>query len=111
MHFFRNMPPEAFLRLLVRSNAIVGNSSVAIREGSFLGVPAVNIGDRQAGREHGPNVLHVGHERREIIRAVAEQMANDRYPGVPLYGDGESGKRIAEVLATCRLSIEKRLCY
>ena len=48
-HFFRNMLPEDFLRLLCGASAIVGNSSVAIRECSFLGVPAVNIGSAAAG--------------------------------------------------------------
>ena len=111
MHFFRHMPPEAFLRLLVGSRAVVGNSSVAIREGSFLGVPAVNIGDRQAGREHGPNVRHVGHDRDEIAAAVREQIAHGPYPNDHVYGDGKAGPRVADVLATCELRIEKRLCY
>ena len=48
-HLFRNMFPEDFLRLLCGATAIVGNSSVAIRECSYLGVPAVNIGSRQRG--------------------------------------------------------------
>src|SRR5918993_745040 len=52
-HFFRNMFPEDFLRLLCSSSAIVGNSSVAIRECSYLGVPAVNIRSRQQGRQRG----------------------------------------------------------
>ena len=62
-HLFRNMFPEDFLRLLCGSTAIVGNSSVAIRECSYLGVPAVNIGTRQLGRERGHNVIDVGHDR------------------------------------------------
>src|SRR5687768_5517850 len=67
-HLFRNMGPDDFLRLLVNSTAIVGNSSVAIRECSYLGVPAVNIGSRQQGRERGKNVIDVNHDR-EIGRA------------------------------------------
>ena len=69
-HFFRNMLPEDFLRLLCRSTAIVGNSSVAIRECSFLGVPAVNIGSRQTGRERGRNVIDVDHDRGAIAGAI-----------------------------------------
>ena len=49
-HFFKNFESEDFLKLLIRSSCIVGNSSVAIRECAFLGVPAVNIGDRQKNR-------------------------------------------------------------
>ena len=111
MHFFRNMPPEDFLRVVLGSQAMVGNSSVAIRECSFLGVPAVDIGDRQAGRERGSNVLNVPHDRLAIAEAVQRQIANGRYPTEHIYGDGRSGERIAEVLATCPLTIEKRLWY
>ena len=46
IHFFKNMAPADFLRLLYNSKCIVGNSSAGIRECSFLGVPAVNIGTR-----------------------------------------------------------------
>jgi GDP/UDP-N,N'-diacetylbacillosamine 2-epimerase (hydrolysing) len=111
MHFFRNMEPRDFLRLLVGARAIVGNSSVAIREGSFLGVPAVNIGDRQSGREHGANVVHVGYDRREIAAATRAQVAHGPYAQEHIYGDGSAGRRIAEVLATAPLTIEKRLWY
>lgn len=111
IHFFRNMPPEEFLRLVYDSQVIVGNSSVAIRECGFLGVPAVNIGGRQAGRDHSANVVHVGHDRDEILAAVRQQIARGHVPGEHTYGDGKAGARIAEVLATCPLRIEKRLWY
>lgn len=111
MHFFRNMPPEPFLRLVVGSKAVVGNSSMAIRECSFLGVPAVDIGDRQAGRERGANVVTVPYERSAIADAVRRQIENGRYASENIYGDGRAGERIAEVLATCTLTIEKRLWY
>ncbi|HMS44694.1 MAG TPA: UDP-N-acetylglucosamine 2-epimerase, partial [Alphaproteobacteria bacterium] len=55
VHFFKNLPPVEFLKLLKGSLAIIGNSSVAIRECSYLGVPAINIGTRQFGRERGQN--------------------------------------------------------
>jgi UDP-hydrolysing UDP-N-acetyl-D-glucosamine 2-epimerase len=111
MHFFRNMPPEDFLKLFVGSRVVVGNSSVAIREGSFLGVPAVDIGDRQEGRERGANVVTVPYEREAIAAAVAAQFVNGRYPSAPIYGDGQAGSRIAHLLATQPLTFEKRLCY
>ena len=111
MHFFRHVPAEDFLRLLIRSSALVGNSSVAIREGSFLGVPAVDVGDRQAGRRHGANVVHAGYDRGEIAAAARRQIEHGRYESEHIYGDGRSGARIAEVLATTPLTIEKRLCY
>ena len=110
-HFFRNMLPEDFLRLLCRATAIVGNSSVAIRECSFLGVPAVNIGTRQLGRERGQNVIDVGHECGAIAGAIRDHIRRGRPTPDRLYGDGHAGARIADTLARCELRIEKRLTY
>jgi UDP-hydrolysing UDP-N-acetyl-D-glucosamine 2-epimerase len=111
LHFFRNMAPEDFLRLLVHCKAIVGNSSVAMRECSYLGVPAVNIGSRQQGRERGANVIDVGHDRAAIIEAVQEHMRRGRPATDHLYGDGCAGIRIADCIARADLTIEKRLTY
>ena len=111
MHFFKNMPPEDFLALLNRSACIVGNSSVAIREASYLGIPAVDIGTRQGGREAGPNVLAVDHDSDLIRDAIERQLAHGRYDSVHLYGDGKAGPRIAELLATLPLPIDKKLVY
>src|SRR5918992_917024 len=110
-HLFRNMFPEDFLRLLVHCTAIVGNSSVAIRECSYLGVPAVNIGSRQQGRERGRNVIDVDHDRAAITDAVRAHLNNGRPPSDRLYGDGRAGERIAGCLASAELRIEKRLTY
>ena len=110
-HLFRNMFPEDFLRLLANSTAIVGNSSVAIRECSFLGVPAVNVGSRQQGRERGANVIDVDHDRVAIAAAVREHIRRGRAPADHLYGDGGAGVRIADCLATAPLTVEKRLTY
>ncbi|MEJ7891576.1 MAG: UDP-N-acetylglucosamine 2-epimerase [Solirubrobacteraceae bacterium] len=111
MHFFRNMPPEEFLRLLIASLAIVGNSSVAIRECSYLGVPAVNIGTRQAGRERGHNVVDVDHDRDAILAACRAQVEHGFYAPDETYGDGRSGQRIADLLSTVELTSSKRLAY
>ncbi|MGN6800172.1 MAG: UDP-N-acetylglucosamine 2-epimerase [Gaiellaceae bacterium] len=111
MHFFRNMPPEQFLRLLIGSRAVIGNSSVAIREGSFLGIPAVDVGDRQRGRECGANVMHADYDRADILQVARAQIAHGPYPSEHIYGDGQSGGRVADVLAAAPLTIEKRLCY
>ncbi|MGB5547759.1 MAG: UDP-N-acetylglucosamine 2-epimerase, partial [Polyangiales bacterium] len=66
LHFFKNMAPDDFLRLLYHSRCLVGNSSAGIRECSFLGVPVVNIGGRQTGRDRGANVRDVGYDRGAI---------------------------------------------
>jgi UDP-hydrolysing UDP-N-acetyl-D-glucosamine 2-epimerase len=110
-HLFRNMFPEDFLRLLNGATAIVGNSSVAIRECSYLGVPAVNIGSRQLGRERGQNVIDVDHHRKDIAGAIHTHIARGKPRRDLLYGDGKAGARIADCLADAELKIEKRLTY
>lgn len=109
--FFKNMAPQDFLVLLNGSRGIVGNSSVAIRECAYLGVPAVNIGTRQDGRERGCNVLDVAHDAGEIARAIKRHTVHGHMPSNPLYGDGRAGKRIANILADEPLKTEKRLAY
>ena len=110
-HFFKNMEPLDFLRLVYNSKMIVGNSSVAIRECSFLGVPAVNVGTRQAGRERGANVIDVGYDRNEIRQAIRDHLSDGNKKPCGIYGDGDAGKRIAALLATLPRKIEKRLAY
>ena len=63
IRFYKNFPVETFLRLMRSAACLVGNSSASIREGAFIGTPAVNIGSRQDGRERGPNVVDVGYDR------------------------------------------------
>ena len=111
IHFFKNLPPEDFLRLLNDSLCIVGNSSVGIRECSHLGLPTINIGSRQQGRERGANTVDVPYERSAILTAIQRAVKDGRCKPDPLYGDGHSGARIADLLAKTPLSIEKRLSY
>jgi UDP-hydrolysing UDP-N-acetyl-D-glucosamine 2-epimerase len=111
IYFFKNLTPEDFLRLMIGSNCMVGNSSVSIREASFLGVPAVNIGNRQAGRDRGPNIIDTGYEANEILQAIKQHLSNGKYPSSDLYGDGQSGRRIADILAEQPLNVDKRLTY
>jgi UDP-hydrolysing UDP-N-acetyl-D-glucosamine 2-epimerase len=111
LHFYRNMSPEDFLRLIYNSKAVVGNSSVGVRECSFLGVPVVNIGSRQGGRERGANVIDVEHNRDEILAAIKTQVEHGLFPQETLYGDGKAGERIASLMAKVPLTFEKRLTY
>jgi UDP-hydrolysing UDP-N-acetyl-D-glucosamine 2-epimerase len=111
IHFYKNMAPHDFLRLIFHSRCLIGNSSVGIRECSFLGVPVVNIGTRQEGRDRAVNVLDVGYSQAEIVRGIKERTSNGRFPPNRLYGDGGAGERIARLLAERPLTIEKRLTY
>jgi UDP-hydrolysing UDP-N-acetyl-D-glucosamine 2-epimerase len=111
VHFFKNLPPEVFIRVLFNSRCVVGNSSVSIRECAFLGVPAVNIGGRQGGRDRGKNVVDVPYDRSAIMTALSGQLAHGRYEPDHLYGVGNAGERIAELLTKIPLRVDKKLTY
>jgi UDP-hydrolysing UDP-N-acetyl-D-glucosamine 2-epimerase len=111
LHFFKNLATADYVRLMARTACLVGNSSSAIREGSFIGTPAVNVGPRQEGRQRGSNVVDVEYDRGEIADAVRRQVGNGRYEHEPIYGDGRAGERIADILAANEISIHKRITY
>lgn len=111
IHFFKNMEPSDFLRLLKNSSCLIGNSSVGIRECAYLGVPVVNIGSRQVGRERGSNVIDTDYYKDYIKAAITQQLEHGHYTPDALYGDGKAGERIAELLATQPLSFHKILNY
>jgi UDP-hydrolysing UDP-N-acetyl-D-glucosamine 2-epimerase len=110
-HFRKNLATSDYIRLMAKTACIVGNSSSAIREGSFIGVPAVNVGSRQEGRQRGANVVDVGYDRGQIADAIRRQIAHGPYGHEPIYGDGHAGERIAETLATAPLTTVKRMTY
>lgn len=111
VHFFINFSPEDYIRLIANSACLIGNSSSAIREGSYLGVPAVNVGSRQLNRERAGNVIDTRYDAVEIERAVRRQLDHGHYPSSTLYGDGHAGERIAGILARTELRIGKVLNY
>jgi len=108
-HFFKNMESCHFIQLLKKCACFVGNSSVGIRECSALGVPAVNIGSRQRGRERGPNVVDCIPDTEAVVSAVQRQLMHGPYPPVTLYGKGNAGQRIAGQLATIPFILKKHL--
>jgi UDP-hydrolysing UDP-N-acetyl-D-glucosamine 2-epimerase len=111
IRFYKNFPIETWVRLMLASACVVGNSSAPIREGAYVGVPAVNIGTRQRGRDRAGNMVDVGYDRSEIVSAVRAQVAHGRYASDHLYGDGKAGGRVAAVLAEAPLKVQKRLMY
>jgi UDP-hydrolysing UDP-N-acetyl-D-glucosamine 2-epimerase len=109
--FVKNLSPEKYLKVLFNSQCFIGNSSSGIREGSYLGIPYVNIGNRQKNREKGKNVIDVGYSNKEIIKAIRTQLQKKRYKRETIYGKGNSSKLISELLVRLPLTYEKVLNY
>ncbi len=111
IHFFKNMEPLDFLKLLRQSKCLIGNSSVGIRECAYLGVPVVNIGTRQNRRLRGENVLDVTYDETKIKKAIQQQLDHPKSAKSNVYGNGDSGKKIADILATIDLRYHKTITY
>lgn len=106
-HYYRNFSPEDYARVLNNCLCAVGNSSSFLREGSFLGVPAVIVGDRQEGREHGENIIYSDYNDEEIFEKMITQIQHGRYPPSQIFGDGSAGKKIAEKLSVIEFQRKK----
>jgi UDP-hydrolysing UDP-N-acetyl-D-glucosamine 2-epimerase len=120
-----HLPRENFVGLLKRfgrrdgarhAGLLVGNSSAGLIEAAALGVPVVDVGARQGGRERCENVVHCGFAQREAVLAAIDKargldLRAMRHP----YGDGKTGERIAAVLASINAAdgvwVRKRNSY
>ncbi|MDP9268911.1 MAG: UDP-N-acetylglucosamine 2-epimerase [Acidobacteriota bacterium] len=102
-----NLGTQAYFSMMKLAAVMVGNSSSGIIEAASFALPVVNIGDRQRGRVHAQNVLHVPAERGAISAAIKQVLAPEfrkslrgiRNP----YGDGHAASRIVDVLKRAAL--------
>lgn len=89
--------------LLRVADAMLGNSSSGLIEAPVVSLPVVNVGERQAGRLRGANVLDVAAEASVIAEALRKAINADFRESVrkqpPLFGDGHAGERIANVVS------------
>ncbi|NJW54497.1 UDP-N-acetylglucosamine 2-epimerase, partial [Salinimicrobium oceani] len=111
IHFFKNMDPLDFLKLLNSSKALIGNSSAGLRECAYLGLPVVNIGNRQHRRSRAQNVTDVAYDQQAIAEATKAAIATEKFESSTLYGNGNAGEKIAEILATVELTYRKTITY
>lgn len=100
--------PDVFYRVLAKASCALGNSSSFIKEGAYFGTPAVIVGSRQQNRERGKNIKEVGLNTEEIKQAVREQIQHGRYAKDLIFGDGNAGQRMADILAKIEPNIQKK---
>jgi UDP-hydrolysing UDP-N-acetyl-D-glucosamine 2-epimerase len=104
---FVNLDAITYWSLLPHVDALVGNSSSGIMETASYGLPTVNIGIRQQGRERNANVIDSTAETRAILAAIAQARSSEFRASLAgttnIYGDGHAAERIAEILCTTPL--------
>jgi GDP/UDP-N,N'-diacetylbacillosamine 2-epimerase (hydrolysing) len=118
MHIFDNLRREDYLGVLRHAACIVGNSSSGLIEAPTFGVPAVNLGTRQADRVQGRNVINAPFDIEAIVAAIEKGCSPEFRRGLRdlenPYGDGRSSERIVSILEstpkTAKL-LSKRLTY
>jgi UDP-hydrolysing UDP-N-acetyl-D-glucosamine 2-epimerase len=114
---FVNLAPITYWSLLRHADLLLGNSSSGIMEAASFELPAVNIGMRQRGREHGHNVLDAAATVESVLdcvqRASSPEFRRSLRGMENLYGDGRAAERIVSILASAPLGEEllmKRAC-
>ena len=118
IHPFLNLHHDIYLSLLEHCDIVVGNSSSGVIESSSFGLPVVDIGIRQEGRERAENVISVKHDTQEIINAIHKGLSTGFKQNAKLsispYGDGTASKKIVKKLASISLDkkfLQKKIKY
>jgi UDP-N-acetylglucosamine 2-epimerase (non-hydrolysing)/GDP/UDP-N,N'-diacetylbacillosamine 2-epimerase (hydrolysing) len=106
-HIFVNLDPITYWSLLGQVDAIIGNSSSGIMEAASFGLPTVNVGLRQQGRERARNVMDAPAEALAILSALHQALEPEFRKALRgmenPYGDGTASQTIARVLTTVPL--------
>ena len=84
--FLPSMRFEYFLSLLKNANFIIGNSSSAIKEAPYFGVPTINIGNRQHNRVYS-----------KILSAI-KLVDKKEVKKTKLFGKGKSAQLFMNIL-------------
>lgn len=107
---FKNIPDPEFVNLLRRATVLIGNSSLGLLEAPYLKLPVINVGRRQSERHHASNVFFVPAEREAIVRQIKAIIEDDETKQrisecENPFGDGHTGGRVAELLATTAVDV------
>ncbi|MCY4462816.1 MAG: UDP-N-acetylglucosamine 2-epimerase [Albidovulum sp.] len=89
-----------FSELLKNSKAMVGNSSVGVREAPFLGLPSLDIGTRQTRRSSSSTISYCSAFDSAAIEEFLERNWGRRMPSHTAFGMGRASERFIDVLKT-----------
>jgi len=107
IHFITHLPPQEFINLLKRSACLVGNSSAGVKECSYLGIPAVNIGDRQRHRLAASNLVNVSYDSAAIKEAIKKQLKHGPYAKSLIYFKPDTSRRMVDIIKKTKPSVQK----
>ena len=105
---------DKYCRVLASVDLMAGNSSSGIIESASFGVPCVNIGNRQTGRERNTNTVDAREVSAPVIAAAVRTALLLPQPFANIYGDGRADIRLVEAISHIDLSpgtLSKQNCY
>lgn len=113
--FVQSLGAERYLSLLGEADLAIGNSSSGVIEAPSLGVPTVNIGDRQKGRLRAPSVIDCAPDQRAIEGAIRQALSPD-FKAIAAgkenpMGDGRAAARIVGALKIMDLTAAGRKAF
>lgn len=92
---------EYFLTFLKNCQMIIGNSSAAVREAPYYGVPTVNIGTRQLNRVTYPTIKNCSYAKKDILESI-ENLHNNKLSNNSIFdnfGHGDSDKKFKNLIS------------
>jgi len=98
-----HMGAKGYYSAMEHAAMMIGNSSSGVLEAASFGLPVVNIGDRQKGREVSPNLIQATGKVQDLKEAVKKAKDKDFKAlceqRLNVYGDGHAAGKIANAVA------------
>lgn len=94
---FTSLGQRRYLSFMRQAAGVIGNSSSGIVEAPFLGIPVVNIGDRQKGRHLCKNIIQCNRDIASIEDAFRRMLIQPKIIDF-YYGDGHTSAFVIEKL-------------
>ncbi len=108
--FYSSLGHLNYISLMKISTLVIGNSSSGVLETPSLGIPTVNIGNRQKGRIISDNIINSNYKKNDIIKKIKKalvfnkkNLSKDRSP---FYKPG-TPKKIANKIISFKCDLKK----
>ena len=101
---FKPLKRNDYYSMLKVVDVLIGNSSIGIIEAPSFKLPAVNIGNRQRGRDHTKNIINVDYSWQDIVKGIKKGLYDEEFiqslkdlenP----YGDGKASKKVVNIIS------------
>ena len=90
---------KLYINCLRKATAVIGNSSSGVIEAPIVGVPSVNIGNRQQGRIMTKSTITSKSNKKDIIFSIKKAMNFSKEQNITHpFGDGKTSTQIVSLI-------------